>query len=171
MSAKPVYPREPAGRPRVPRTIGGISDALRGASRAQFFAELLQAEQGTELDALLTAWWDRATLDSDPYPDRVRTTARQPRQLDFTITNRMMGSVATRHTAAAQGDGTRTVSWLPGRTLSRRQATFAMMIAQTVGDGIEPDDRRWPADIGEWAAELGMTGPCAVERVCQPDQG
>jgi hypothetical protein len=74
MSVQPVYPHEPAGL-RVPRTIGGISDALRGSRRAQFFAELLKAEQGGELDALLTAWWGRAMLDSDPDRDRIHAAA------------------------------------------------------------------------------------------------
>jgi hypothetical protein len=60
---------------RVPRTIGGISEALRGSRRAQFFAELLQAEQGPELDAVLAAWWGRATLDCDPDRDRVHAAA------------------------------------------------------------------------------------------------
>jgi hypothetical protein len=60
---------------RVPRTIGGISDALRDSRRAQFFAELLQAEQGPELDAVLTAWWGRAMLDTDPERDRIHTQA------------------------------------------------------------------------------------------------
>jgi len=68
---------EPAdvGRSTVPRTIGGISDALRGSRRAQFFAELLQAEQGAELDAVLNSWWGRAVLDSDPDRDRIRAAA------------------------------------------------------------------------------------------------
>jgi hypothetical protein len=59
----------------VPRTIGGISDALRGGRRAQFFAELLRAEQGPELDAVVTAWWSRAMLDTDPERDRIQTEA------------------------------------------------------------------------------------------------
>jgi hypothetical protein len=63
------------GALRVPRTIGGISDALRGGRRAQFFAELLHAEQGPALDAVLTAWWGRAMLDTDPQRDRIRTQA------------------------------------------------------------------------------------------------
>lgn len=75
MSAQPVYPYGPAG-PRLLRTIGGISDALRGSRRAQFFAELLKAEQGGELDALLTAWWGRAMLDSDPDRDRIHAAAQ-----------------------------------------------------------------------------------------------
>jgi hypothetical protein len=60
----------------VPRTIGGISDALRGGRRAQFFAELLRAEQGPELDAVVTAWWSRAMLDTDPGRDRIQTEAQ-----------------------------------------------------------------------------------------------
>ena len=60
---------------RVPRTIGGISDALHGSRRAQFFAELLHANQGPELDAVLTAWWGRAMLDTDPQRDRIHAEA------------------------------------------------------------------------------------------------
>ncbi|GAA1015401.1 hypothetical protein Aple_049870 [Acrocarpospora pleiomorpha] len=74
MSAQPVH-QHSANEPRVPRTIGGISDALRGGRRAQFFAELLEAQQGPELDGVLTAWWGRAVLDTDPQRDRVRTAA------------------------------------------------------------------------------------------------
>ncbi|MER6946353.1 hypothetical protein ABT294_20195 [Nonomuraea sp. NPDC000554] len=59
----------------MPRTIGGISNALRGSRRAQFFAELLEAQQGPELDGVLTAWWGRAMLDTDPERDRVRAAA------------------------------------------------------------------------------------------------
>jgi hypothetical protein len=70
-----VQPVQPQGRPRVPRTIGGISDALRGARRAQFFAELLRAEQGRDLDQVLSIWWGRAVLDSDPDRDRIHAAA------------------------------------------------------------------------------------------------
>ncbi|MEV4095247.1 hypothetical protein [Streptosporangium saharense] len=59
----------------MPRTIGGISNALRGGRRAQFFAELLEAQQGAELDGVLTAWWGRAMLDTDPDRDPVRAAA------------------------------------------------------------------------------------------------
>lgn len=60
---------------RVPRTIGGISDALHGSRRAQFFAELLHASKGPELDAVLTAWWARAMLDTDAQQDRIHAEA------------------------------------------------------------------------------------------------
>jgi hypothetical protein len=59
----------------VPRTIGGISDALQGSRRAQFFAELLEAQQGPELNDVLNAWWGRAMLDTDPDRNRIRAAA------------------------------------------------------------------------------------------------
>ncbi len=62
-------------RPVLPRTIGAISDALRGGRRAQFFAELLAAEQGPELDTVLSTWWGRAVLDSAPDRDRLHAGA------------------------------------------------------------------------------------------------
>jgi hypothetical protein len=74
MSAQPAEGYA-ANRPRVPRTIGAISDALRGGRRAQFFAELLRAEQGPELDSVLTVWWGRAVLDSDPDRSRIHAAA------------------------------------------------------------------------------------------------
>lgn len=74
MTAQPIHGGT-TDRPRVPRTIGGISSALRGGRRAQFFAELLEAQQGAELDGVLTAWWGRAMLDTDPDRDLVRAAA------------------------------------------------------------------------------------------------
>lgn len=74
MTAQPVHPSHP--QPRVPHTIGGISEALRGgARRAQFFAEVLAAEQGGELDRVMTDWWGRAMLGSDPDRDRSHAAA------------------------------------------------------------------------------------------------
>ncbi|MDQ2790103.1 MAG: hypothetical protein M3Y73_10435 [Actinomycetota bacterium] len=61
--------------PRVQHTIGGISDALRGSRRAQFFVELLRAQQGTELDDVLTTWWGRAMLDTDPDRNSIHAAA------------------------------------------------------------------------------------------------
>ncbi|GAA5072560.1 hypothetical protein HNP84_003805 [Thermocatellispora tengchongensis] len=74
MSAQPVHGGT-ADQPRVFRTIGGISNALRGSRRARFFAELLEAHQGPELDGVLNAWWGRAMLDTDPDRDRIRAAA------------------------------------------------------------------------------------------------
>jgi hypothetical protein len=76
MSAQPVHRNEPE-QPRVPHTIGGISDALKGGRRAQFFAELLEAQQGQQLDEVLAVWWGRAMLDSDPRRDLIREAAEE----------------------------------------------------------------------------------------------
>jgi hypothetical protein len=60
------------------------------------------------------------------------------------------------------------VSWLPGRDLNRNEAITAMVIADTTADGgVHPGHRAWPHVQG-WAAELGMTGPQARDRVSGP---
>jgi hypothetical protein len=84
------------------------------------------------------------------------------------ITGTSMTSPATPHTAAATADGWE-VSWLPGRTLTRNQATTAMVIANIVGGkGVGlADDPIWP-HLDNWAAELGLSGADAVARVSEP---
>jgi hypothetical protein len=86
------------------------------------------------------------------------------------ITDESMTSDRTRHTARLvhyeAGDAWH-VSWLPGRVLDRNAAITAMNLAQTVGGGLEPGDRRWP-HIDAWAEELGLTGPDAVVRAAEP---
>lgn len=74
MSTLSVH-RYESDTPRVQHTIGGISEALHGSRRAQFFAELLRAHQGQELDNVLNAWWGRAMLDTDPERDRIHAAA------------------------------------------------------------------------------------------------
>jgi hypothetical protein len=74
MSTQPAH-RHESDQPRVEHSIGSISEALRGSRRAQFFAELLRAQQGQELDAVLNAWWGRAMLDTDPDRDRIHAAA------------------------------------------------------------------------------------------------
>lgn len=88
----------------------------------------------------------------------------------LTITDKVIRSELTKHTALCSRSGRWHVSWLPGRTLDRGQAVTAMQIAQTVGSGIEPGDRRWP-HLDGWAAELGLTGPDAVVRASEPPAG
>jgi hypothetical protein len=87
------------------------------------------------------------------------------------ITDTTMTSPATPHTATATGGGWQ-VSWLPGRTLNRNQATTAMVIANLVGDKGVPraDDPVW-LFLDGWAAELGLTAPGAVARVSEPPGG
>ena len=79
-----------------------------------------------------------------------------------------MRSAATRHSATATGEGWE-VSWLPGRTLTRNQATTAMVIANLVGGrGVgHSDDPIWP-HLDSWASELGLSGPDAVVRASEP---
>ena len=74
MSTQLVHRHEP-GQARVQHSIGSISDALQGSRRAQFFAELLRAQQGQELDDVINAWWGRAMLDTDPGRDRIHAAA------------------------------------------------------------------------------------------------
>ena len=84
------------------------------------------------------------------------------------ITDTYMTSPNTPHTASATGDGWE-VSWLPGRTLDRNQATTAMVIADIVGGrgaGLS-DDPIWPF-LDNWAAEMGLSGPNAVVRASKP---
>ncbi len=66
------------------------------------------------------------------------------------ITGKMIRSDGTRHTAElvrAGAGGAWRVSWLPGRVLTRSQATTAMMIAQALG--------RIPAAAAPWLTAAG----------------
>jgi hypothetical protein len=89
----------------------------------------------------------------------------------ITITDTAMTSPATPHTATATGGGWK-VSWLPGRTLDRNQATTAMTIADIVGSTGVPrtEDPIW-LFLDGWAAELSLTAPGAVARVSEPPRG
>lgn len=51
---------------RVPRTIDGIAEALRGADRMEFYREVGQADVGEELQHVVATWWARAMLVTDP---------------------------------------------------------------------------------------------------------
>ena len=60
------------------------------------------------------------------------------------------------------------VSWLPGRHLNRNEAITAMVLADTTANGdVHPGHRAWPHVEG-WAAELGMTGSQALDRIAGP---
>lgn len=85
------------------------------------------------------------------------------------ITDAEMTSTITRHTATAwpvPGEPTLwTVTWLPGRQLTRSQAVTAMTIAEVVvshAGELADSGSRWWLHIDGWAAELGITGPHAV---------
>ena len=85
----------------------------------------------------------------------------------LTVTDRLVRSPDTRHTASRHRD-TWHVSWLPGVSLTHAQAISAMLIAQAAGRGVGlSDDPLWP-HIEEWAGELGMSGAAAVARASEP---
>ena len=59
------------------------------------------------------------------------------------------------------------VSWLPGRLLDRNAAITAMILADVVASPTpQAGDRLWP-HIQGWAAEIGLTAPEALTRVCR----
>ena len=90
--------------------------------------------------------------------------------MTVTINDTTMTSDQTEHTAR-QASGSQhlwEVSWLPGRALDRNSAITAMTLADVTG-GHDLDERHhmWPF-IESWAAELGLTGPDAINRASQP---
>jgi len=96
----------------------------------------------------------------------------------LTITDRMIRSAYTRHTATAwpvPGEPTLwTVTWLPGRNLTRDQAQAAMSIAEAVGRiPADAGPEAWTASLWEHldsqAAVLGLSGPGALVRVTDPE--
>ena len=98
--------------------------------------------------------------------------------MTLTVTDRMIRSAYTRHTATAwpvPGEPTLwTVTWLPGRNLTRDQAQAAMSIAEAVGRiPVDAGPEAWTAGLWErldsWATVLGLSGPSAVVQVTDPE--
>lgn len=103
------------------------------------------------------------------------------------IDDYMISSDFTRHTAtrdsrkvadllANGGCGDWSVSWLPGRALTRNQAITAMTIAEAVKthtDDLAHNQSQLWGHIDGWAAELGLSGPHAVAEasICPEDHG
>jgi hypothetical protein len=89
--------------------------------------------------------------------------------MTLTINDTTMTSDQTAHTAG-QAPGRQhlwEVSWLPGRVLDRNSAISAMVLADQAGAyDLNERHRLWPY-IESWAAELGLTGLDAVNRVSQ----
>jgi hypothetical protein len=63
-----------------------------------------------------------------------------------------MTSDTTPHSARAEGEGW-AVTWLPGRVLTRNQATTAMVLAETVAGGIGDHTGKRRLFIEGWADE------------------
>jgi len=89
--------------------------------------------------------------------------------MTLTINDTTMTSDQTPHMARhAPSRSGWEVSWLPGRALDRNSAITAMILADTAaGQRVRQDHRLWP-HIQSWAAELGLTGPEAVEAASHP---
>ena len=90
--------------------------------------------------------------------------------MTLTIYDTTMTSDQTAH-AARLAPGSQDqweVSWLPGRVLDRNSAITAMTLADIAGErDLDERHRLWPFIQG-WAAELGLTGSDAVNRVSRP---
>jgi hypothetical protein len=85
-----------------------------------------------------------------------------------TITDRMIRSTDTPHTASVRPDTYWTVTWLPKTVLTRNQALTAITLAETIAtQPCEPGNPVRDA-IDTWAAELGMTTTEAITLATQP---
>jgi hypothetical protein len=90
--------------------------------------------------------------------------------MTLTINDTTMLSDQSAHTArqAPASQHLREVFWLPGRVLDRNSAITAMVLADQVGEhDLSKRHRLWPF-IENRAAELGLTGSDAVDRVSRP---
>jgi hypothetical protein len=82
------------------------------------------------------------------------------------INDTTMTSDQTAHTARlAPGQHLWEVSWLPGRALDRNSAITAMTLADLTGERDLSERHQLWSFIQGWAAELGLTGSDAVNRV------
>ena len=90
--------------------------------------------------------------------------------MTLAINDATMTSDQTAHTArlAPGRQHLWEVSWLPGRALDRNSAITAMTLADLTGEhGLDERHQLWPFIQG-WAAELGLTGPDAINRASRP---
>ena len=84
--------------------------------------------------------------------------------MNIRITDEAMISDTTLHSARAEGDGW-TVTWLPGRVLTRNQVITAMVLAETVACGIDDHADKRRLFIESWANELGLTDADAIGKI------
>jgi hypothetical protein len=90
------------------------------------------------------------------------------------ITDTEMSSDATPHTATAwpvPGEPTLwSVTWLPGRALTRDQAITAMTIAEMAAEHADTQNGAvgWRLNLASWAAELGLSAAEAAEMASTP---
>jgi hypothetical protein len=114
----------------------------------------------------------RLTKSGHGLMHRWAALARPPTRQPIKVTGGETTMTSTcGHTAHAvderQPHGRWRVSWLPGRTVSRNQATTALMLAAHIAAGAtSPAHRHWPHVRG-WAAELDLSTGEAVAAVQQ----
>jgi hypothetical protein len=84
---------------------------------------------------------------------------------DTTMTNGQTTRTAQQEPGSQHGWE---VSWLPGRLLDRNTAITAMVLADHAGERDLYERHRLWSFIENWAAELGLTGLDAVNRVSRP---
>ncbi|MGQ4516376.1 hypothetical protein [Streptomyces sp. DW26H14] len=80
MSAQPEHPA-PGRRVPIPHTGRAIGDALSAEKRLAFYAELLAAEAGAPINAVLRKWWMEAMFDAVPGRARRLANADEGRNL------------------------------------------------------------------------------------------
>lgn len=84
---------------------------------------------------------------------------------DYMISSNFTRHTATRPRKMGDDEARWSVSWLPGRKLTRNQAITAMTIAEAVKthtDELADNQGKLWGHIDGWAAELGLSGPHAV---------
>jgi len=88
------------------------------------------------------------------------------------ICEHVMVSDVTTHVAVRCPDGW-DLSWLPGRLVTRDQATTGMLLAEALACAVDPQDRIW-RHVANWMAELGVIEgelPSASCRVAAAEGG
>jgi len=86
----------------------------------------------------------------------------------LTVTDRLIRGLVTDHTAAAVAGGW-TLTWLPGRLVTREQALAGMSLAEIIAR-TPPDDigaGRWRQEWDRLAAVLELDGADAVTRASE----
>ncbi|MFI0901831.1 hypothetical protein [Streptomyces sp. NPDC020983] len=80
MTAQSEHSADPRAH-AIPHTINAIGEALTGAKRMAFYAEVLAAEEGDAINNALRRWWMVAMLDAAPGAESSRANAAAGRRL------------------------------------------------------------------------------------------